>query len=1025
MTVSERLGAQGSWSLAFKSDDEGGIPKEVFDSLDYHGHIVITSPAIDLKQITDPLPHSRYTGVLLEKTFARGGQISGAGLIWWLGDENKIGNIPEADIIFSGDTHASAIAKVLTPEFLAGTIYSQAPTTMTGVTLRALVTTPRENLDRVTEYFGTEWVITPQGVVNAGTQAQLYPSATTPTTIILPRESASGDAPNLKSVPIADASQKNDRRGYATRVLLAAQGQAGNIPVAAANLSPGTTYKDLRGNTMVRKKIISESSTDGGLAPTRALGHLAQAVALQRQLTLSTEDYEIVGEDFTLGDTVWGYDELSDLSDPANQVEYQGKFYNPTKIRIVGYTYPITEDYGVYYRDKDGGYTDLTKWVEFEQGATQLNVGAFGRSLVGDPNEQLGPRITADSSVPAIPVFGTITSLVYTDDNGIERCRVTVPWSTPANTDLTAIVDGAFYELAYQRAGSGEFNYKIVPWGINVNEFTEFPVGSNLNFKIQASDSANPPNRSGFSALVNFNATADSVAPGTPGATTNAGNPLEIQVTHNLQLAAGGLLPDDMHHLNVYIGTSAGFTAGPSNYVGKVDLAKPQLDAGTPVVESFGIYDANQRWVRVKAVDNAGNESVQSAASTVTAQLLSTGHYSLLSVTDAIIGSASAAKLTTGQITSALIELTAAGELRASRTAGPFNYWQLKQSMFRARVNGTAPYVGGTDIFNLDFDAGTLALKGAIDASTITGSTITGGTIGTNTTGRRIVLQAAGAFADRLQIWAGETILAEEPSILFGSISGSGGTRRHLTSLEGGWLGANNPAGTIVFRSQSADGTLQPQISIEASGILSLTATNDIVISALNLAANATEFNHQTRVQMNSNPIRFQASGDPSIDNIGIGTIGALAAPILSGYGPTMMRSFNSGVGIICNVSQMAVVNYSNSAYEDIIATAFVVSSDENFKEDIAPIPSSTAVSTFRSLKASQFKLKADSTHTECWGFIAQEVPLQARRLASPIANDQGVTAAFDPVALMAIHWEMTHALDHRLRLVEEKIKTN
>lgn len=809
MSIEEKLGAQGSWTIRFKTDDEGGIPKEVVQTLEYFGHVLILSPWVDTRAIADPLPLARYTGIVLERNFTDGAEISGPGLLNWLGDDEEKGRIPETIITFFGDTFADAIAKVLTPELVAGTIHSQAPKTMTG-SIPALTATPRKNLDRVMTEFGTEYRITPQGFLDAGTETQLYPTSTAPTCIILPRQTDVGDDPVLHSVPLAEATQTNDRRSYATRVILAAEGEGSMLATAAANLSPASTYLDLHGNPINRKKIISESDTDAGLAPTRALAHLATAARLRRELTLSTADYDIEG-DFKLGDTVWAYDELSDLEDSANEVAYRGRRYQPTKIRIVGYTYPITKEFGVYYRAKDGTITDLTKWVEFEEGPTQIEVGAFGRPLIGDPNEQLRGRILADASIPGIPVFGTITSQVFTDDNGIERCRVVVPWSTPANTDATAIVDGAYYEIGYQRAGAGAFDYRVIPWGINSNEFTEFPVGSNLSFIIQASDSANPPNRSGFSAPTVFVAAADSTPPGTPAASTNAGNPLAIQVIHGLTLAAGGNLPDDLHHLNVYIDTSAGFTPGPGNFVGPIMASKANLDLGIPVIGTFGIYDDDQRWVKVKAVDASGNESDPSAASTVTAELLDTGHYTLLSVTDAIIGSMAVSKLTAGDISAAVITITSAGKFRFGRTSSPFHHGYIDANGIFTFTGGSSAYTGGTPQLSLDIAAGTFTLAGGtITAPNINGGTVTGGVLRTAASGNRIELHAA--TLNEIHFFTGHISETEHGRINISNETVPTDERHGIDILSP--ITNNQSRSQLSIDSESGDGNLPAQISL-------------------------------------------------------------------------------------------------------------------------------------------------------------------------------------------------------------------
>ena len=43
----------------------------------------------------------------------------------------------------------------------------------------------------------------------------------------------------------------------------------------------------------------------------------------------------------------------------------------------MGLSFPITDSMGVFYRDSDGNYTDLTDYVSFESGITQVEVGSI------------------------------------------------------------------------------------------------------------------------------------------------------------------------------------------------------------------------------------------------------------------------------------------------------------------------------------------------------------------------------------------------------------------------------------------------------------------------------------------------------------------------------------------------------------------------------------------------------------------------------------------------------------------------
>ena len=63
------------------------------------------------------------------------------------------------------------------------------------------------------------------------------------------------------------------------------------------------------------------------------------------------------------------------------EVAYRGEIINPEKIRITGITWPIKDGYGVYLRRLANTnpyrieYIDLTEYVSWESGNTQLDIG--------------------------------------------------------------------------------------------------------------------------------------------------------------------------------------------------------------------------------------------------------------------------------------------------------------------------------------------------------------------------------------------------------------------------------------------------------------------------------------------------------------------------------------------------------------------------------------------------------------------------------------------------------------------------
>lgn len=182
--------------------------------------------------------------------------------------------------------------------------------------------------------------------------------------------------------------------------------------------------------------------------------------------------------------------------------------------------------------------------------------------------------------------------------------------------------------------------------------------------------------------------------PSTPAApTVVAGNPLRIQVVHDLAIEGDApfTLEADLDHLEVHVGTTSTFTAGPSTLVGTLDGGYVSLFAETSAV---GTFDApgEQRWVRVIAVDLDGLKSGQSAAVAVTATLVDTAFIADAAITNAKIGNA--------EITNAKI-----ADLSASKIT-----------------------------------AGTINVSIGLASPVITGGTITGSTLQTASTGQRVVV---------------------------------------------------------------------------------------------------------------------------------------------------------------------------------------------------------------------------------------------------------------------------------------------
>lgn len=363
--ITEAIMAPGAWDLALLQE----TPKDTRDALDFFGHIVVTPTRVDPRVLSDTnmLALARYAGVVrhidADKT-----QLSGLGMNSWLGDDQGRGAVIEAVVSKSAGTFAQWISALLPASVSSGTITDPGG----NLTWSTQWTTPRDALIYVCNQFGAEFRVNPDGTFDAGPATSLY--TVTPTAIAM--KDSGGEADELIDGLYALTLEANtDVDDYVTRTVVLASGSGKNIKTGAANISPATPYKDLFGNAVVSTLMVSSPDTPGTNANTLASQQLALYDAVTRQVVLETDTYDI-GRFVVPGDNIYVYDPISSLTDTANQVFYRGRVLNPMSLRVFSYTWPIQGGMGVYFRDKNGAYTDLTDYMVFEQGATSFQVGA-------------------------------------------------------------------------------------------------------------------------------------------------------------------------------------------------------------------------------------------------------------------------------------------------------------------------------------------------------------------------------------------------------------------------------------------------------------------------------------------------------------------------------------------------------------------------------------------------------------------------------------------------------------------------
>ena len=788
MAVTETFRALGQWGLKVRSD----TPRTITDSLDYFGHIVIGAGRDDPRIAGDSLLTSgRYVGVLRSASNSSGNfELSGVGMAFWLGDEDQKGSVIESPVSFTSSTFTNAVRSLLpsSGSVTEGTLFSVAGS----YTGSHVYQSPRQAIDYVCDLFGADWRVNGNGTLDAGIPANLF--VTTPQTAIISRDS--GLDMSMRALP-GLAKLDEDVEDFSTRVVLLAQGSEASVATGSADIAGGLNpYKDIHGNTVKLTRLVSESGTDQGNASARAQLQLNRFTSPRDAVTLNSTTHDIRG-DLAVGDYVWVHDQDAGLFDLNNEIVLRGERLNPVKLRVTALTWPVERGMGVYYRTPTGTWLDLTDYVVFESGQTNITVGGYNRSLTNTGTEPVGSRPQPNTSIPATPVFTTpfAQSVYQSANSGITKAQVQLVWTQPLNADGTAIIDGDRYEIRYrtstvpvfpstwsQVAGKtwsqlatwdqpitfigGPWQYTAVGWDSLTFLVQELTPGVPYEFQIRAVDNATPANFSAWSASTAIQTNGDVIAPQTPAVPTVASSRIAVQITHLLGASSGGTfnLAADLHHLEVHGQYEPLFTPTDSTLLGKLIANNGMILGQIPAVGTFQIESTSPVYIKVIAVDEAGNKSGASVAASATAQLIDDAHISDLTVS----------KVTAGTVTSNWVQ---AGDFRTA-TAGA-----------RAGFNG-----GGFYAYNANEER-TFDVVGA------TGDVTIKGTLRSGTTGNRVVVNPDPGFLPRIDMYSGSPFTRHVTMVEFDETflmqREDDGTR----AANGGWLQFQEDAAFIGHRS--------------------------------------------------------------------------------------------------------------------------------------------------------------------------------------------------------------------------------
>ena len=676
----------------------------------------------------------------------------------------------------------------------------------------------------------------------------------------------SGEDPSISGLTPEQITAQFDAEDYVSGVELLTQTEGSSQQADHAEaFDENTPFRDLFGAKLERIQFVGESNIPAIQRQERAQAYLNEFKKIKKTLSLSLEAYEIQG-DFNVGDMIYVYDpeirfedtEAKRIEDGRNslfEVAYRGQIINPEKIRITGITYPVKDGYGVYLRKVASTapyrveYIDLTDYVQWETGNTQLDIGDLQKRIGEDlrftsavTGVTSGRRSTGVKKPrhPDTLVEGSLklTSATVQDDLGRDNAIIFVQWAEPTDDAGNPIQNGLQYQIEWKATNTtGDYQSSFVNWSSS-NDFTIEGLQLNTSYEVRViailtnANSSEPATGTVTTAL-------DTNAPSKPAqASTIASGALRVQIVHNLARVkddAGNVigsptnftLQRDIDHLNVYASTSSGFSLATSTLkaqfkVGEIPCTASHIKHQIPAVGEIQMPNGSTHFFRFTAVDAAGNESEPSDEQSANGNLVATANISdaaissakiaNLAVTDAKIATLSAGKITAGTISGQ--EIIVGTNTSDSAIIKSSNY-STGSAGWKIDSDGTAEFESGTFRGNITGATGTFS--GDLNAA--------GGTFSGNISG------ASGTFTGDLSgsNISGGTI----------DIGGSDSTSFHVDSDGNLFLGAST-FGSAPFRVSNAGALTATSVTASDVFVTGASITPSLVTSAVDIDAAST-----------------------------------------------------------------------------------------------------------------------------------------------------------------------------------------
>ncbi len=1023
----------GNFGVSFLQDQ---TPSEVIDTIQEWGHIVITPQEMnpDLYDDSAMLASARYTGIVLSKSLEEGVvQVSGQGLQLYLGDDRGKGmviaenknlgkartytDLPLSSVLFQSSTPYGIMRNEAgnLQAITQGTIYDGS-STYSGT---HFVETSLHALKHICEDLGYEFRVNQDATVDAGPAANLFTGVNSdPTTVVV--KTGYGDDPTYQGLSPTGARTEFDAADYVTKVDFIAEIGAFNDPTdfegEASKTSGEIPYYDIHGNKLSRTGLVSVPDMDSDKLDEQAGLMLTELSKIKKVLNLDLEQYEVTG-DLKVGDFIFAFDPFIGFTDNETdataesrdiyEISFRGQQINPVKVRVVGLSFPISTGMGVYYRKFDGTnvtYTDLTPYVSFESGDTQVELGDVLRDVSDDLrfNEySIAARTASAKSIPDLPSTPTLQSGTYQDGTGESKGFVRIVFSKPSNIDGSNIVDGSHYRVRYRISdglstsggtSANEYTFKDFPFTGSSTEslvISDLTVGKAYRVGVATVDTSSFRRKSDYTASgedlytdspsVNPNYTTNAIieidrdgqAPSKPKqAQSIAAGPLRVQLTHYLGKegtdGSGNPFGDftlegDVDHLDIHAvtqsGNTASFTVNTANKIGEIRVTSGNILQQIPVIGTMELEDSQDYYFRIVAVDKSGNESDPSDGQSALANLIAEANIADATITTAKIGEA---QITNALIADATITSAKINDLTADKiTAGTIDASVITVTNLNASniTSGTI----SADIISGGSISADLISGGSISADLISGGTINGDNI-----------TVTNLNADNINTGTLNGNQIENNAISSSKIQNNAVTNDKIQSVEFGKVTAFSvSANDITTGTMSAD-------RISGGSINANIITGTASLDGLNVGSGGAAFGGTVNLAGNTltqvgqlNAVRLDTSTNVDAD-------GWVAGDDFRGNGTTVniYRNFNSnGIRVSGSGSGAYLYGFNSSGSLQTIYSPYSGVSDERLKENVVDL--TLGLEEINALRPVTFDWKStqiEDVPTGRYGFIAQEV---------------------------------------------------